>query len=49
MERGGRSFREASREANGGLVCGWVTDEDMEESGRRKVVCETGGRQIVER
>ncbi len=35
------AFGKLQREANGGLVCGWVTDEDMEESGRRKVVHET--------
>jgi hypothetical protein len=43
------AFGKLQREANEGLVCGWVTDEDMEESGRRKGVRETRGRQIVER
>ncbi len=42
------AFRKLQREANGGLVCGWVTDEDMEESGRSEGVRETGGRHIAE-
>ncbi len=42
------AFGKLQREANGGLVCGWVTDEDMKESKRRKTMCDTGGRQIAE-
>ncbi len=42
------AFEKLQREANGGRVCGGVTDDDMEESGRRKCVRETGGRQIDE-